>query len=67
MSRYEELMDQHDYYITETIKASKGKLAKCYEKFRYQFQPSTKVSIFKSIAEECKQKALRLTIAEAMR
>ncbi len=67
MTKYEELMEEHDYYVSEAIKASKGKVSEPYDFFWTQFCPSTKVAIFLSLAEEAKQKALSLTVAEASR
>ena len=54
MTRYEDLMNQHDFYETEANHAKESK-------------DLVKYKIFKALAKEYKDKALNLTIAEALR
>lgn len=51
MTRYEDLMNQHDFYETEANNTT----------------DPIKEKIFRALATEYKDKAMNLTIAEAMR
>ena len=54
MTRYEDLMNQHDFYETEAREAKERR-------------DRTKEKIFSALAREYKQKALSLPISEVMR
>lgn len=52
MNRYEELMDQRDYYQGEALRMKADE---------------TKSKVFKLLADDCERRAKELTIEEAMR